>query len=240
MSDTAEDLNIFKSLWENINDVCAPPPPPGEPAKACFLMELPGFSIDPDAFDVSKFKTTELSPDHATALLCDRIPAIARYYYDTGNRISTFWEMLLKNFRIEPDPTGGASHLEQAYEKAIKMLYGSKDNYVNGVKTKFYSLVDTLREEYEAEVKKDTDFRNECQQKKDDWPENYERGVAPIKDSVQSAFTRYNNQRMQVQRYEAAIYAYAAGDLSTRVLQAADCEYHFTSTLKCLILRRVI
>lgn len=224
-SDTAEDLNIFQSLWENINDLCAPPPPPGEPAKACFLMELPGFSIDPDAFDVTKFSESTLSPDHSTAVLCDRIPALARYFYDSGYRISKYWETLLEYFRIEPDPAEGRDHLLQSYKKAIRMLYGSTDNYVNGVKTKFYSLVDTLREEYEAAVKKDTDFRHKCQQDKDNWPMNYQTGVGSIKDEVTSAYTRYNTQRLQVRRYEAAMYAYAAGDLSGLLVQASDGEY---------------
>ena len=95
---STDDFNIFKALWQNVNDVCAPPPPPGQPAKACFLMELPGFTINPDSFDSSKFDPkTMVSPDMLVATLCDRVPALACYFYDTGNHISFFLESTYKD-----------------------------------------------------------------------------------------------------------------------------------------------
>ena len=65
-------------------------------------MEMPGFSVDPDAFDPLKFDPgTMMSPECATSSLCDRIPLFAPYFYDTGNHISFFWKLLLETYTIE-------------------------------------------------------------------------------------------------------------------------------------------
>ena len=121
-----------------VNNVCVPPPPPGQSAKAFFLMEMPGFSIDPNAFDPSKFKPgIMMSPDCATSSLCDRVPALAPCFYDTGNHISFFWDLLLETFTVEGDFIKKNSEVEARYERAIEMLYGSKEGYKNQEKTPF-------------------------------------------------------------------------------------------------------
>ena len=179
---STEDFDIFKSLWQNVNDVCAPPPPPGQPAKACFLMEMPGFSVDSDAFDPSKFDPkTMVSPDMSVATLCDRVPAIARYFYDTGNHISFFWSQLMKTCILKPVEENGQDTTKQKYEEALQMLYGGKEGY-----------------------------------------ENYENNAGPYNEKVDAAYWEYNNLKMQVERYEAAIFRYATGDLSTVLLEQAS------------------
>ena len=125
------DFDIYESLWSNINDVCAPPPPPGHPAKACFLMEMPGFSVDADAFDPTKFEPgTMTSPECATAMLCDRVPALAQYFYDTGDHISFNWQVLLNTYGISGTAASENAALKERYDEAIKMLYGSQEGYI--------------------------------------------------------------------------------------------------------------
>ena len=221
---SSDDLDIFKSLWENINDVCSPPPPPGVPAKSCFLMELPGFTVDPDAFDPSKFTPTKPHPDLTTANLCDRVPVIARYFYDTGNHISFFWKQLLQTFQIKPNPSGEDESLKEQYDAAIKMLYGGPEGYVNQKKTPLYSNVDVLRKKWEDTMQKETDYRNQCQRDTKNWPSNFEKGAAPYREAVEQAYSEYNNLKLQIEKYEAAIFAYAAGDLKTMMLEQENGE----------------
>lgn len=221
-TDTAGDYDIFKSLWDNINDICAPGPPPGAPAKACFLMEMPGFSIDPDAFDPSKFDPAKMvSPSMATATLCDRVPAIARYFYDTGNHISFLWEQYLRTFAVKPAPPRQDETLKANYDEAIKMLYGSQEGYVNQTKTQLYKNLDPLRQAWQDAITRRNTFRSDCQTGKDkaNWPANYEKNAGPYNDAVEQAYTDYNNLRLQIEKYEAAIFAYVSGDLTTMMLR---------------------
>ena len=180
---------------------------------ACFLMELPGFSVDPNAFDPNKFagkESTMPSPDYATALLCDRVPAIAQYFYDTGNHISFYWQMLLSMYGITTPPEDNTK-LKARYDEAIKMLYGSPEGYVTQQKTKLFNNLDVLRSAWNDKETQLTDYRTQCQKNKDKWPGNYEIGAGPKRDAVQQAFTEYNNLKMEIKHYEAAIFAYASG-----------------------------
>ena len=208
------DLDILKSLWENINDICVPPSPPGTPANACFLMEMPGFAIDPDAFDVSKFTVDQMSPDLAKATLCDRVPFVARSFYDTGNRISFLWRNFLQTFVIEPDRKDADKLRKQNYDKAIEALFGSRDGFIQQKKTPFYERVDTLREKWEKAKEKEAQFRNKCQKDTANWPENFKRGVGPYRSEVDERYSEYHSVKVIVDKHEAAIYAYASEDLS--------------------------
>lgn len=213
------DFDIYKSLWSNINDVCAPPPPPGRPAKACFLMEMPGFSVDPDAFDPTKFEPgTMTSPECATAMLCDRVPALAQYFYDTGDHISFYWQVLLSTYGISTTAASGNAALKEGYEEAIKMLFGSKEGYIKQEKTQLFKNLDVLREDWHKAELKITEFKTECQVDKKNWPGNYQTGVAPLKEAAEQAYTNYNNLKMQIKRYGSAIFAYATGDLNSLML----------------------
>lgn len=125
-----QDFDIYKSLWMNINNVCAPPPPPGAPAKACFLMEMPGFTVDPNAFNPKSFNpSTMVSPECATATLCDRVPAFASYFYDTGERISSNYKLFMETFTIK-STREECTALKERYDEAIKMLYDDEQGYV--------------------------------------------------------------------------------------------------------------
>ena len=211
------DFNLYQSLWSNINDVCAPAPPPGAPAKAAFLMEMPGFSVDPDAYDPSKFDPTKVSPDRATALLCDRVPALAQYFYDTGSHISAYWEQFLRTFKITGAPIDDPQ-LKKAYDNAIKMLYGGPEGYINQTKTPLYSQLDTLRQNWQKAMEEKNKFWAECQQNKDKWPENFEANAGPYVDKVNEAYTEYDNLKLQIENYEAVIFQYVSGDLSSLML----------------------
>lgn len=224
MASYDSDFNIYKSLWSNINDVCAPPPPPGQLAKACFLMEMPGFSLDPDAFDPTKFDPgTMTSPGCATAMLCDRVPALAQYFYDTGDHISFYWQVLLNTYGISATASDNAA-LKQKYDDAIKMLYGGLEGYIKQEKTALFKNLDTLRENWQTAKQQITVFKNKCQKDKKNWPGNYETGVAPLKEAADQAYTEYNNLKKQLKHYEAAICDYAAGDLNTLMLDQQSSE----------------
>ena len=221
MTKLATDFNIYKSLWSNINDVCAPPPPPGQPAKSCFLMEMPGFSIDPDAFDPDKFNPgIRMSPDCATALLCDRIPALAQYFYDTGNHISFYWHILLTTYGTTGTPAQSEAQ-KKAYETAIEMLYGSMEGYKKQEKTELFKNVDVLRNAWEKAQQAVTDFKTKCQKDKKNWPGNYEKGAGPLMDAARQAYVEYDTLKMQIQRYESEIYSFATGNLDTLMLEQA-------------------
>ena len=213
-----DDFDLYKSLWSNINDVCAPAPLPDAPAKGCFLMEMPGFSVDPDAFDPSKFDPNKTSPDLATAILCDRVSAIAQYFYDTGSHISAYWEQFLRTFKIKDAPQDDPQ-LKKACDNAIEMLYGGPEGYINQTKTPLYSQLDTLRDNWQKAMEEKNKFWAECQANKDDWPENFEANAALYVDKVNEAYTEYDNLNLQIENYEAAIFQYVSGDLSTLMLE---------------------
>ena len=219
-----QDTSFLKTIWSRISAVCVPPSPPDEPAKMCFLMEMPGFSIDPDAFDKLKFDPhTMMSPECATASLCDRVPTLAPYFYDTGDHISFYWKLLLETFTVE-DKLEKNTELDADYEKAIKMLYGSPDAYVCQQKTSLYLGLDKLREQWEATVKVRDDFKKEMQRDTSNWPGNYEKCAAPFIAAVEDAYTKYNNLRLQIQKYEDTIFSYAGEDLNTLLMKQANSE----------------
>ena len=219
-----QDIDILKTIWSRINAVCVPPSPPDEPAKMCFLMEMPGFSIDPDAFDELKFNPyTMMSPECATASLCDRVPILAPYFYDTGDHISFYWKLLLETFTVEDKPEK-TTELETDYEKAIKMLYGSPDAYISQQKTSLYLDLDKLREQWEAAIKVRDDFKKEMQRDKVNWPGNYEKCAAPFIDAVEDAYGEYNKLRLQIQKYEDIIFSYPGKDLNILLMKQANSE----------------
>ena len=216
----AGDFDLFSSLWNNINDITVPKPGPGQPAKACLLMELPGFSIDPKAFDPSKFEPNTMnSPGMAIATLCDRIPAIARYFYDTGNHISFFWNQLLRTFILKPRSEASDKLAKQRYDEALEVLYGGKEGYIQQTKTPFFSNLDVLLEAWQDAMTERVKFRAKCLADAANWPQNFENNAGPYNEKVEAAQWEYNNLKLQVERYEAAIYRYAAGDLTTMLLE---------------------
>ena len=215
-----DDLGIFKSLWEYINDITAPKAGPGQPEKACFLMELPGFSIDPNAIDPSKFDPSTMnSPEFILSTLCDRIPAIARYFYDTGNHISFFWNQLLKTYILKPLPANTEKAVKEKYEEALDVLYGGRQGYILQKKTPFFSRLDVLREAWQDALTERVTFRANCLADRANWPQNFENNAGPYNEKVEATEWDYNNHKLQVERYEAAIYHYAAGDLSIVMLE---------------------
>ena len=223
----SDDFNVFQSLWSNINDVCSPPPPPGSDAVSCFLMEMPGFSVDPKAFDPEAFtkeslEGTMMSPDCAVARLCDRVPALARYFYDTGNKISFYWNQLCTTYgSTAPE----AKRLTERYDVAIKALYGSQEGYINQEKTKLFQNLDTLRTAWEHKQEKLHEFKIKCQKEKTLWPGNYQKQAGPLRDAVEQAHTEYYNVKMEIKHHEAAIFAYETGDLNTLMLEQVESKY---------------
>ena len=226
MSDS-DDFDVLKTLWSKVNEVCVPPPPPGEQPKALFLMEMPGFSVDPDAYDPTKFNPGNMmSPECAAASLCDRVPALASYFYDTGNHISFYWKLLLQTFTIEGEFEKKNADIEARYQKAIQMLYGSEDGYVKQEKTQLFKNLEVLRKNWDTTVHALKDYKTECQTGSDkkNWPGNYETQAAPLVDAVEQAFTEYNNLRLQIEKYESAIFAYSTGDLNTVLLEQENSK----------------
>ena len=223
MSEISEDFNVFQSLWSNINDVCSPAPPPGSAAVSCFLMEMPGFSVDPKAFDPKAFKEEELegtliSPDCAVARLCDRVPALARYFYDTGDKISFYWNQLCTTYGSTAPET---PRLRERYDSAIKALYGSQEGYINQTKTKLFQNLETLRSAWEEKQHKVHEFKIECRKDKKNWPANFENDVGPLRDASDQAHAEYYNVKMEIKHHEAAIYAYETGDLNTLMFETS-------------------
>ena len=220
----SEDFDVFQSLWSNINDTCAPAPPPGSDAVSCFLMEMPGFSINPKAFDPQSFnelESQEMSPDCAVARLCDRVPAVANYFYDTGNKISFYWNQLCTTYGSTA-PEAQSARLKERYDSAIKALYGSQEGYINQEKTKLFQNVETLRSAWEEKQDELAEFKKTCQKDKKNWPGNYEKESGPLRDAVEEAHTEYNIVKMEIKHQEAAISAYETGDLDTMMLEQLE------------------
>ena len=220
----ASDFDIFRSLWTNINDATVPQTPPGQKPKACLLMEMPGFSIDPKSFDEDRFDpATQTHPDRAVALLADRVPILAPYFYDTGSHISFFWKQLLETFELSWVPHEDKS-LREKYEEAIKMLYGNDEGYINQEKTQLYKNVDDLRKKWLDAKKEESEFWKSCQEDKTGWPENFQTHAGPVVEKMGQAFTEYDNLKSQIEQYEAAIFQYTRGDLSRLLLQQAQSK----------------
>lgn len=221
----SEDFNVVRTLWTQINEICCPPPPPGEDPKAFFLMESPGFSVDPTAYDRHKFDPAKMmSPDCAVASLCDRIPALASFFYDTGNHISYFWKIFLETFTIKGSSKEKNAEVKARYDEAIKMLYGSPEGYIKQEKTQLYQGLEKLRDKWDAAKKKQDHFKSEMRKDKKRWPGNYETNAATYVDAVEEAYTEYNNLKLQIEKYEASIFAYAMGDLNTVLLDQANSK----------------
>lgn len=222
--DATQAFDISKSLWSSINEVCVPPPPSDEPAKECFLMETPGFSVNPDAFDPLKFDPrTMMSPDCATGSLCDRVPALAPYFYDTGDHVSSYWKVFLETFIIQGAGENDADK-KARYDEAIEMLYGSLDGYINQQKTPLFLSLDTLREEWEAAEKKRADFEKIMRRDTENWPDNYQDHAGPYIDAVEEAYEKYDDLRQQIQDYKDTIFAYETEDIYAILLEQASSE----------------
>ena len=214
------DFDIFQSLWQNINDICVPKPPPGAPAKACFLMEMPGFSIDPKAYDPAQFDpSTMSSPDMEVATLCDRIPAIASYFYDTGDHISFLWNQLLTTYHVKPSPAGEDEAAKNNYDDALEMLYGGRDGYIKQTKTPLFANLEVLRKKWQDAMDARERFRTECLNDSKKWPKNFQDNAGPYNDQVDQEYTSYNNLRREIEKYEASILRYSTGDLTTLMLE---------------------
>lgn len=230
MSDTlpydspTQDFDILKSLWSSISEVCVSPPSSNEPAKECFLMETPGFSVDPGAFDPLEFDPrTMMSPECATASLCDRVPALAPYFYDTGDHISSYWKVFLETFFVQGAGENDADE-KARYDKAIEMLYGSLDGYINQQKTSLYLSLDTLREEWEVAERKRADFEKMMRRDTENWPDNYHQHAGPYIDAVEEAYDKYDDLRQEIQGYKDTIFAYETEDIHAILLDQASSE----------------
>ena len=231
-STSSGDFDVFKSLWSNINDAVAPSPPQGVPAKACLLLESPGFSINPDAYDFAKFNPGTMdSPDYVVSKLVDRVPSLAAQFYDTGSHISFYWNQLLTTFELEAGPDEDKADLKERYDKAIEMLYGGPEGYQKLQKTELFKNQDTLRDEWQKAKQEQNEFWRKCQQEdKGNWPRNYQQNATPYLQKVKQAFTQYSNLTAQIDQYQAAIFQYTRGDLTT-VLQNQDAGEAYIATL---------
>ena len=219
LSGSAKDFDIFRSLWTNINDATVPQTPPGQKPKACLLLEMPGFSVDPNSFDVNNFNpATQTHPDRAVALLADRVPVLAPYFYDTGSHISFFWKQLLNTFELSWAPHEDEK-LKEKYDGAIKMLYGSEEGYIKQEKTQIFKNLEDLRSKWLAAKDDESKFWKQCQEDKTGWPENFQTHAGPEVDKMNQAFTEYDNLKSQIEQYEAAIFQYTRGDLSRLLLE---------------------
>ena len=227
----SEDFDVLKTLWVKINETCVPTPPPGRTPKAFFLMEMPGFAVDPNDFDPTKFNPGKMmSPECATASLSDRVPAFAPYFYDTGNHISFFWKLLLETYTLKGDFEQKHAEVEARYKVAIKMLYGSEEGYIEQKKTPLYQDVDKLRDKWLDAKMNLEEKKKTWEEDKKNWPGNYEKGAAPYVDAMEQAFIEYNNLNLQIKKYEAAIFAYAMGDLNTVLLDQETSKLKHTNS----------
>ena len=219
------DFDMFKTLWTNINNACVPEPLPGQPAKAVFMMEMPGFSVDPDSFDLSRFDPeNRMHPDRAVAMLADRVPALAPYFYDTGSHISFYWKQLIETFKLNWTPESDPE-LKAKYQDAIVNLYGSEEGYIKQEKTQLFKQLDFLRDEWQKAMRKEQQFWKDCQNERG-WPQNFQTHAGPYIEKMNQAYTEYDNLKCQIEKFEAAIFQYTRGDLSRLLLQQAQGSYY--------------
>ena len=214
------DFDMFKSLWTNINNATVPKPLPGQPPKAIMLMEMPGFAIDPESYDTTagkSFDSNRKHPDRAVAMLADRVPALAPYFYDTGSTISFYWKQLLETFKLRYSPEDDPK-LREKYEDAIKMLYGGKEGYLQLKKTKLFENLDVLRRQWLDAKVEEKSFWQECQADTENWPQNFQSHAGPYVEKKNQAYTEYDNLKSQIEQYQAAIFQYTRGDLSRLML----------------------
>ena len=224
-SSAVSDFNFFKSLWSRINDAVVRPPFPGDEAtKECLLIEMPGFSINPDNFDVENFRNNPsgMSPACATAKLVDRVPALAHYFYDTGCHVSFYWKQFLETFVVVNNPEDDPE-VTSKYEDALEVLYGGSEGYRDLKKSEVFDRLDKLRDKWFVAKTKLEEFKRNCQ-KKIDWPENFESHVQLYLNKEEDAFIQYNNLRSQIALHQAAIYQFTKGDLSTLLMHQMQGE----------------
>lgn len=227
------DVDLSGTLWISINNVVVPTTPKDKTPTAVFLMESPGFAVNPEDFDPDKFQSNDFSdrgrdrmhPDRAIAQLADRVPAVSPYFFDSGTHISYYWRQLLETYKLSWSPKDDPE-LREKYKNAVKMLYGSEESnfeesekrYFNNEKSHFFEQLDTLSQAWEGAKKKEKDFLEECQGNKKDWPQNFQTSAGPTIDKTIQAFTEYDNLKAQIQQYQAAISQYTRGDLSRLLL----------------------
>ena len=124
------NFEIFNNLWQTIQDcVASAPGAPFQRHKTWLLLEHPGFAIDADCYNPELYRrsfaklSSRPSPEYLIAQLCDRVPALAHNFFDTGDRISLKWKQLLSTFSHHPSHDHDDPQLKERYEKAINALY---------------------------------------------------------------------------------------------------------------------
>ena len=216
-----KDFNLITSLWDNISQATVPQPLPKQRPKTCLVMEMPGFSVNPDTYNPEKFDAKKMiHPDRALAILADRVPALSPYFYDTGSHISFFWKQLLETHKLSLTPEDDPN-LTANYKEAIKMLYGDDEGYIKQQKTGLFQNLEPLRTEWQKATEDEAKFWKTCQNE-NGWPENFQSHAGPYVERVDQAFTEYDNLKCQIEKYEAAIFQYTRGDLSRLLLEQAQ------------------
>ena len=94
-------------------------------------------------------------------------------------------------------------------------------------KTPLFLGLEKLHDKWEDAERAREEFRTKCKDDKEEWPRNYERCAAPYVETSKEAYTEYDNLKQQIEKFEAAIPAYGAGDLNTLMQQQAtgECVY---------------
>ena len=217
--------SIFMCLWSEINKAVIP----DDENKSFLLLEMPGYPINSDLFNPEKFNDNPavMSPAHATALLVDRVPAFARYFHDTGSQISFFWKQLLETYAIVKNPVD-ESIAKAKYDDAIEMLYGGQSGYCSMQKSEMYKNLDSLCDKWQKELNNLESYKKRCLRQ----GENFESNAGPYVERVDNAFVEYNNLKSQIKKYQAAIFEYTRGDLSTVLLQQRQGVYSNAWSLK--------
>ena len=188
------DYTVYKCLWTKLNEVVCPP---GRKGGSCLLLEMPGYSVNPDIFDIELFRANsnaEMSPSFATAMLVDRIPALAPCFYDTGFSVSSYWKQLIETFTV-PNEQNNAD-LKEKYDEAIETLYGGTNGCKNLQTSERFKSLDALRDEWYA-AKVDLKQQHE---------ELY------YKEKVDDAFLEYTSMKSQINLHQAAIFEYTRRD----------------------------
>ena len=227
-----DDFDLVKELWIKINKVTVPQLSPDSPLKACFLMETPGFSIDPSTYDTCEWndkskETTESHPDRIVAELADKVPALSPFYYDTGSRISSYWNQLVTTFKL-PSQVSDAD--PKKYQEAVEFLYGKPGDEQDYEKIQLSEMrpeidqrVTELREKWKKAQDEKKKFWEESKVgDEENWPKNFEMEARPYVDKINDAFTEYDNFRCLVENYQAVIFRYRRGDLGRLLLQQAQ------------------
>lgn len=228
------DVDLSGTLWISINNVVVPTTPKDKTPTAVFLMESPGFSVNPEDFNPDNFQSNDfgdrgrdrMHPDRAIAQLADRVPAVSPYFFDSGTHISYYWRQLLETYKLSWSPKDDPK-LREKYKNAVKMLYGSEEcdfeesekRYFKNEKSEFHKQLKAFSESWESAKKEEKEFLDKCRHdQKDGWPQNFQKSAGPTIDKTIQAFTEYENLKAQIQQYQAAISQYTRGDLSRLLL----------------------